>query len=938
MVPHRRPVPPVRIPAITTFPAFRLGALYCLALATAPVTASAAPSLFRFNNAAAPLTAASGTATLGYYDPDLSEWGPVSTQFGKASTFGLPAINGTDPDVMAFPKCAPQQGYLLTPGFDPNGAFQDSALTSNYTLIYDLYYPAESAGKWRALLQTDVDNNTNAGDAYDGEFFLENSATGGVGINGNYRGTISTGAWHRIAISVRAAPGEGQAQRYVDGQFVGAIGTTGTGLAERFGLSLTALLFTDNSNETEAGYVSSFYIVDRAMNASELTALGGPNAAGANVAGPGAPPYTAKMSRLVGAIGHRGGDYGSNPDNTIPAVRQAFLAGAKGVEVDTRLTADGVAVCFHDATVDRTTNGTGDVASFLLADLKLLDAGAKYDPSFAGTRVPTLAEALTEAKGKGIVYLDIKTGDQPDESAAAFASAISASGFPVADLWFWTPGNDALAGAILSKVPGAKILWGNPDKDWASIPTYFQELRDKGVFGFSIGTGTGAPDAAFVARAKQEGFVVEVYTINDPDTMVAAAAAGVDYMETDFPATVSALQPAQLAKASGPTPATGGTLSTPSTVLKWVTGTGSVKHRVYFGTTNPPPLVGEQTSDLYTTGVLAQSQTYYWKVDEVGAGNIITAGDVWSFTTAAPATGTILEWEFDTSLAAAIGGGTLEFSDGANTEAQVSFELTDGVNVPHIGGSPASYLRIPAFSSSSDGLSLTFPASIAANGGGADVNRYSFVFDMLMPATGSYSSLFNTNPANTNDGDFFVAGDGALGIGALGYSSPGAIHAGEWQRVIFSADLPAGVVSYYVDGVLVFTKTGAPLTGGRFSLYPGTGAGPHVRLLGDESGEMMETLVNSIAFLDAPLTASQAQDLGTPKAAGIFYTGAPTLPPVSITRSGNSVTLTWTAAAGRRLQRSINLSTWADVPGTTGQGTYTEAIQSGAKVFFRAAE
>ncbi|MES2709063.1 MAG: glycerophosphodiester phosphodiesterase family protein [Verrucomicrobiota bacterium] len=893
-------------------------------------SAAAASGLFRFNNAADRLAAASGTATMTYFDPEGSEWWRTATRFGKASSFGLPAMTGGDPDVMLFPASTAQQGYQVTTNFAPNGSFTDSlTLTSNYTLVYDLYFPAESGGKWRGLFQT------NTGNTDDGEFFLQNSATGGVGINSNYAGVVSTGAWHRIAISVRAAPKEGQAQRYVDGQFVGAVGTTGSGLEERFGFANDILLLTDDDKETATGYLSSFYIVDRAMNAAEITALGGPNAAGANVPGPAAPAYTAKMPRFAGALGHRGGDFGSYPDNTIPAIRQAFLEGAAGVEIDTRLTADGHAVCFHDETVDRTTNGIGSVADFTLADLKLLDAGVRYDPAFTGTRVPSLTEALTEAKGKGIVYLDIKTEGQ----AAAFAAAIAASGFPVSDLWFWTPDNADYAARIRAAVTDAKILWGEPDPDWASIPGYFQGLRDMGVFGFSCSSGVEHPiDRNFIASAKKEGFVVEIYTINDPEAMLYWATAGVDYMETDFPATTAALQPARLAKASSPNPPAGGTIASASGILSWVTGTGATKHRVHFGTVNPPPLVSEQTSDLYQTGILAQSQTYYWKVDGVTSGDVIVSGDVWSFTTPAPATGTILEWEFSGSLAASMGSGVLTFADGVNTRNQTAFETTDGANVPHIGGVPATFIRIPKFASIDDGLALTFPAAIAPNGGGAKVNRYSFVFDMLLSSVGEFTSFFNTKPANDDDGDFFINRSGALGVGALGYSPGNGIQSGVWQRVIFSADLPSGNVNYYIDGVPVKSRAGVSLTDDRFALVPGTAAGPQVRLLNDNDGEMSEILINSIAFIDAPLTPAQAAEFGAPQSAGIFYKGSMTLPPVTIARTGNSITLTWTAAAGRRLQRSTTLSGWTDVPGTTGQGTHTEIIQSGSKVFFRAAE
>src|SRR5690606_14257092 len=59
-----------------------------------------------------------------------------------------------------------------------------------------------------------------------------------------------------------------------------------------------------------------------------------------------------------------------------------------------QLTADGRAVLIHDESVDRTTDGTGLVADLTLEQIRVLDAGSWYDRSFAGTRVPELAEFL----------------------------------------------------------------------------------------------------------------------------------------------------------------------------------------------------------------------------------------------------------------------------------------------------------------------------------------------------------------------------------------------------------------------------------------------------------------------------------------------------------------------------------------------------------------
>ena len=902
--------------------------LAAVLLAACASAAAAAPTVFNFDNPADRLAPSAGSGTLAYFDGEGIGWGPAETQFGKASSFGLPTIGGLDPDVMAFPACTAAQGYLLTHGASPNGSFGPGAgeLVSNYTLIFDLFYPTSSDGVYRAFFQT---NTANSDDA---DFFLLNAPGGGPGIGGNYRGTVTAGAWHRIAISMRAAPGEGQVQRYVDGQFVGAIGTTGSGLGERFGLGPEVLILTDNDGETAPGFLGSLYFVDRALSGPEIAALGGPNAAGANVPGAAPAPLTPKMSRRVGAIGHRGGAFGKAPDNTLAALRLAFQDGAAGVEVDTRLTADGVAVCFHDETLERTTDGTGALADMTLAQLKTLDAGSKYDPAFAGERVPTLAEAMNEAKGKGILYLDIKTPGQ----AAEFQRALAETSFPIGDLWFWTPGDAAYAAEIRALIPNAKIFWGAPDDSWRTDPNYFANLRALGVAGFSY--SSTAPDLGFSAKAKSEGFIVEVFTILDPDAMRSVAAGGADYMETDFPDIVRALQPTQTAEASNPSPAPASVVSTATTVLAWVPGTGATAHRIHFGTTNPPPFIVEQTSDLWTTPSLAADRSYFWRIDTVTAGGTVT-GPVWSFTTPGTTLGTRMEWPLDGSLTASLGSGVLAFADGENTENQITWETTDGITVPHIGGQPSPFLRLPAFASSADGLALTL-TGLPPNGGGTYLNRYSFVFDVLLPVGWNWMAFFNTAPANNNDSDFFVRSDAALGIGALGYSPGGTIQADTWHRVIFAADLPAGVVTYYVDGVQVHQRTGGALLDGRFALFPGTNPGPHVRLFCDEDGEMSPVLCSGIAFVDSTLSAAQAAELGTARADGIFMSGPPASPTLTVAVANGTVTLTWPAAPGRRLQKSATLKAgaWSDVPGTTGQSSHAEPVQAATPLFYRLAE
>ena len=78
-----------------------------------------------------------------------------------------------------------------------------------------------------------------------------------------------------------------------------------------------------------------------------------------------------------GLIAHRGGS-AEAPENTLAAFRSAKENGAIGVEFDVDFTKDSRAVVIHDATVDRTTNGSGPVSSFTLEEIRKLDASVKH--------------------------------------------------------------------------------------------------------------------------------------------------------------------------------------------------------------------------------------------------------------------------------------------------------------------------------------------------------------------------------------------------------------------------------------------------------------------------------------------------------------------------------------------------------------------------------
>jgi len=109
---------------------------------------------------------------------------------------------------------------------------------------------------------------------------------------------------------------------------------------------------------------------------------------------------------MLRRVAHRGYSWVA-PENTLPALAAAVLAGATLVEFDVRTTADGVPVVLHDRTVDRTTDGAGHIWDLDVADVRTLDAGSWFSPAYAGTRVPLLSEAL-EVLADAELLLEIK--------------------------------------------------------------------------------------------------------------------------------------------------------------------------------------------------------------------------------------------------------------------------------------------------------------------------------------------------------------------------------------------------------------------------------------------------------------------------------------------------------------------------------------------------
>lgn len=235
--------------------------------------------------------------------------------------------------------------------------------------------------------------------------------------------------------------------------------------------------------------------------------------------------------RGIGA--HRGASR-THPENTLAAFREAVRLGAAMVELDLRRTADGHVVVMHDATVERTTDGSGAVAESTLAALRELDAGSHAGPGFAGERIPTLEEVLDWSPPGVWLNLQVKAREPIGQRVAR---AVAARG--LTDRCFIACGN--AAGRDARTVSPAVAICSLSRKD--SRRRYVAHAVDLGADWIQLHHQRGLPERRIVRRAHAAGLRV-IYFDDATDPRPAAAwKAGVDFVLVDDVAAALAAVP-----------------------------------------------------------------------------------------------------------------------------------------------------------------------------------------------------------------------------------------------------------------------------------------------------------------------------------------------------------------------------------------------------------
>lgn len=194
-------------------------------------------------------------------------------------------------------------------------------------------------------------------------------------------------------------------------------------------------------------------------------------------------------------MGHRGAA-ALEPENTLLSIMRAMKLGVDAVEIDVRSTGDHELVVIHDATVDRTTNGKGEVRSYTLKEIKRLDAGK-------GEPIPTLKEVMDLTAGKVNVIIELKEeGLEP--RVVQIIEEYDACG-RVSVISFW---HDAVRKLKLldRRIRTGVLMVGCP------VDTCVAESALANVFVMNY----AFVNAAFIQLAHEEGLQVIVWNIDDP--------------------------------------------------------------------------------------------------------------------------------------------------------------------------------------------------------------------------------------------------------------------------------------------------------------------------------------------------------------------------------------------------------------------------------------
>ncbi len=234
---------------------------------------------------------------------------------------------------------------------------------------------------------------------------------------------------------------------------------------------------------------------------------------------------TANVSAVTKCCAHRG-DNRNAPENTLPAIALAVEKQVQQIEFDVQRTIDGHLVIMHDATVDRTTNGSGKVEQLTFEQIRALDAGSWFSDEFTGTRVPTLEEVLELIPHTILCNVHLKGDPQLGADTAKVIATVNRL-----DHCFLAC---TLEMAAEAKKVAPNIMICNMSRQGFNRKAYIDQTIEAGAAFIQLFHGNGTAGLSEdVARLHSHNIRVNWYGASEEPLIRSLIAAGVDYILTD---------------------------------------------------------------------------------------------------------------------------------------------------------------------------------------------------------------------------------------------------------------------------------------------------------------------------------------------------------------------------------------------------------------------
>ena len=255
------------------------------------------------------------------------------------------------------------------------------------------------------------------------------------------------------------------------------------------------------------------------------------------MARPALHPFFRSPRPLVFA--HRGGS-ALAPENTLAAFDRGLSLGADGLELDVRLSRDGVVVVHHDRVLDRTTNLRGPVADVAVVDLARADAGYRFqrDDGYpfrgAGIGVPTLADVLSRYRdARIIIEVKVNTVEMARAVVAAIRAADAIDRVCVGSFGL------AVIRAVRTLEPAIATSAAREEVRWALYRSWVRwPMRSAAYHGYQVPEWAGRTrvvSARFIAAAHDAGLGVQVWTVDTEQDARRLLTWGVDALISDRP-------------------------------------------------------------------------------------------------------------------------------------------------------------------------------------------------------------------------------------------------------------------------------------------------------------------------------------------------------------------------------------------------------------------